>query len=96
MNTAQTILNQLGGNKFIAMTGSSSFGSTENALHMKLTRNKAGANKLVVTLNSMDTYDLKFMSIRGASVKVKKEVEGVYNDQLQSIFTDVTGLYTSL
>jgi hypothetical protein len=25
-----------------------------------------------------------------------KEVKGIYNDQLQSIFTKYTGLYTSL
>ena len=43
---AKEILNQLGGNKFIAMTGSKQFVAGENYLAMKLTRNGSGANYL--------------------------------------------------
>ena len=93
---AQEILNQLGGNKFIAMTGSKNFGSDKNTLSMKLTRNASSANYLRITLNSMDTYDMEFISVRGASRKVKKTYNGIYGDQLQSLFTEATGLYTSL
>lgn len=93
---AKEILNQLGGNRFIAMTGSKNFGADKNTLSMKLTRNKSGANYLRITLNAMDTYDMEFVSIRGTSRIVKKKLEGIYNDQLQAMFTDVTGLYTSL
>lgn len=93
---AKEILNQLGGNRFIAMTGSKKFGADKNSLSMKLRHNKSGANYLRITLNVMDTYDMEFISVRGASRIVKKKLEGIYNDQLQAMFTDVTGLYTSL
>lgn len=96
MQVAETILKQLGGNQFIAMTGSSNFGATDNSLQMKLTRNKLSASHLIITLNSMDTYDLEFFSIRKFEKKSKKSIEGVYSDQLRSIFTKETGLYTSL
>jgi len=96
MNTATTILNQLGGNKFIAMTGSKNFLSTENSLQMNLTRNKVNAQYLKIELTSMDLYNMKFYSFRGSELKVKNQIEGVYFDQLQDIFTNVTGLYTSL
>jgi hypothetical protein len=96
MNTSTTILSQLGGNKFIAMTGSKNFVNTGNGLQMKLTKNKANAQYLSIELNSMDLYDLKFYSIRGVDVKVKNEINSIYCDQLRSIFESVTGLYTSL
>ena len=96
MNTAQTILNQLGGNKFIAMTGSKNFVNTGNGLQMNLTRNKVNAQYLKIELTSMDLYNMNFYSFRGAEMKVKNKIEGIYFDQLQDIFTNVTGLYTSL
>jgi hypothetical protein len=96
MQTATTILNQLGGNKFIVMTGSKNFINLGNGLQMKLTRNKANAQYLSIELNSMDLYDLKFYSVSGIQLKMKNEINGVYCDQLKSIFTDVTGLYVSL
>ena len=96
MNTATTILNQLGANKFIAMTGSKNFVNTGNGLQMKLTRNKANAQYLTIELNSMDLYDMKFYSLRGTEFKVKNEINCIYCDQLKDIFTSITGLYTSL
>ena len=95
MEIAKTILNQLGGNRFIAMTGSKQFIAGENSLSMKLTRNQSGANYLRITL-SLDLYKMEFISIRGAKMTTKKEYNQVYNDQLQSLFTDATGLYTYL
>jgi hypothetical protein len=109
--TASTILQQLGGNKFIDMTGSHTFVCDKNWLRMTLTKNKIGAKWLRITLNSMDTYDMEFIKEQktlnkeyakhgikiydGEAVTVKK-VEGVYDDMLQQIFTDVTGLRTKL
>lgn len=97
MNVAQTILSQLGGNRFVAMTGSHQFMAGENALHMKLRRNKSGANYLTIELTPMDVYTMTFKSIRGTNpVKIKSEIKDVYFDQLESIFTQETGLYTRL
>lgn len=94
MKVAETILNQLGGNRFIAMTGSKNFAASENYLSMKLTRNASGANYLKITLTPMDVYKMEFISIRGNSIKTKVEFDNVYCDQLQSLFTEATGLYT--
>jgi hypothetical protein len=93
---AQTILQQLGGNKFIAMTGSHTFVKHENWLRMTLRRNVVGAKWLKITLNCNDLYDLEFLSERKGVVSTKRLVEGVYFDQLQEVFTSVTGLYTKL
>jgi hypothetical protein len=62
-----------------------------------LTRNQARAQYLKITLNSMDTYDMEFYSVnKDLERTTRAEYNGVYNDMLQSIFTKVTGLYTSL
>ena len=70
--------------------------SGANYLTMKLTRNASSANYLRITLNSMDVYEMEFISIRGMKRTIKKKFENVYNDQLQKLFTEATGLYTSL
>lgn len=97
MNTATQILNQLGGNKFVAMTGSNNFVSTGNGLRMSLRKNNAQAKQLSITLNSLDLYDVHFYTFdKEFNIKTKAKFENVYCDMLQSIFTKVTGLYTSL
>lgn len=94
---ATTILQQLGGNKFLAMTGAKQLTDLGNGLRMKLTRNKAGAQYLFITLNSLDLYDIKFSSFdKQLNEKVKAKFTDIYCDQLQGIFTEVTGLYTKL
>lgn len=93
---ASEILKQLGGKKFVIMTGSKNFIAGDKSLSMKLARNSSGANYLRINLTGMDDYDLEFISIRGTSMKTKHKVEGVYCDQLQNVFTEKTGLYTYL
>jgi hypothetical protein len=63
---------------------------------MKLRRNNAKAGWLKIRLNVMDLYDMQFIAIKKDEVVVLVEKTGVYNDQLQTIFTDVTGLNTRL
>jgi hypothetical protein len=94
MNTANQILNQLGGNKFIAMTGATCY-SDGNTLVSKFKGSKV-ANIMYVTLNAMDTYDVKICKFRGLDVKVVKELSGVYADMLRNVFEQTTGLRTSL
>jgi len=96
MKTAQIILQQLGGNKFIAITGVRNLACDEKSLSMKLSRNMSKATHMIVTLTSLDLYDVKFVSCRNYSINTVKEYTGVYADMLQSIFTDVTGLDTHL
>lgn len=95
MNTAVTILNQLGGNKFIAMTGSKNLMNTGNGLQMNLSKNNAKAKFLSIELTEMDLYRMTFYSLnKEYQIETKKEVSGVYADQLNSIFEEVTGLIT--
>lgn len=96
MDIANTILRQLGGNKFIAMTGSKNFLSNGNSLSMHLTKNKIGARFLKITLNSMDLYDMIFSKEKKGELIILEKHEGLYCDQLQEVFTNVTGLDTHL
>ena len=108
MSVAQTILDQLGGGRFVAMTGSKNFVSDGNTLRMHLAKNASKANRLEITLNGLDLYDMRFYrytaprySTRGGEFRVYPEkvtevktYNDVYCDQLQELFTDVTGMYT--
>ena len=92
---ANTILNQLGGNKFIVMTGTKYFTCDNNSLSFHFPA-RSGANGCKITLNAWDTYTVKFFKVRGTDCAQVKEYTLVYCDQLQKIFTAQTGLQTSL
>ena len=98
MQVANTILQQLGGNKFIAMTGSKNLVGSEDALTMQLTKNKAKAKFLRIEITSMDTYNMIFRGSMNKDYEFPEVArhEGVYDDMLQTLFTQVTGLDTSL
>lgn len=98
---AATILQEIGGHRFAAMTGSHDFIKHGNGLRMSLSRNKTTANRLEIIYDEgADLYNLRFyrrtFSVKTCEVKTKdvKTYEGVYCDMLENIFTDVTGLYT--
>lgn len=98
INIAETILEQLGGNQFIAMTGSKNFFSIGNGLRMKLSRNKAKAQFLKIELTDTDLYSMTFFSAKTTDcdiiLTIKEKIEGVYADQMFRIFEQVTGLLT--
>ncbi len=94
MEIAKTILQQLGGNKFIVMTGSKNFLSDGNALSFRVPAKPA--NYVKITLKADDTYKMEFHKIHGMKVKLVKEYDEVYCDQLQELFTEVTGMLTKL
>lgn len=108
MKVADTILEQLGGNKFLAMTGANHLLSDGNTLRMNLPKNASKANRLWITLNADDTYTMNFFKFTAGRLNKKtfawtedkkvdvKEIKGVYCDMLQDIFTSVTGMYTHL
>lgn len=99
MTTAQTILQQLGGNRFVAMTGAQCSGEG-NRLIVKLPRS------LVVTvdLTDDDLYTVRTGKRATMSqifngkpaVTWKSEAVSIYCDQLAATFTEQTGLATSL
>lgn len=100
MEAAIIILQQLGGNKFIAMTGAKSFLGSENSLSFTLPRGFAnkGINKVRITLLPTDLYKVEFLKFNGRklSIDTVSEHEGVYSDQLRSLFTKETGLDTRI
>ncbi len=106
---ATEIIRQLGGNVFIRMTGAKDFITDGDNLTMTLPRNNSGANRLEITLDyATDTYNMRFykyskprISLKtGAFIKEKvKEIRAfseVYCDQLQELFTEVTGFETHM
>ena len=104
----EIILEQLGGQRFITMTGVKNLSYDGPTLRMSLPRNKSKANRLWITLNNNDTYTMRFFrytaprfitakaEFTNEKVTEIKQFEGVYNTQLQELFTRVTGLYTHL
>jgi hypothetical protein len=93
---AREILNQLGNNKFIAMTGAKQFISDDNSLRFSIPRAKDGINRIKITLNSLDLYDVEYGKQFADKYTVVKKEEGIYNDMLVPSFERNTGLYTKL
>lgn len=96
MQVANTILAQLGGNKFIAMTGAKMFVGSEKGLTFRIGRNDAGINCVRITLTAMDDYQVEFLKVSTKKVSSVAFAEGVYADNLQEVFTRKTGLETRL
>ena len=88
-------LKQLGGNRFIAMTGAKNFAVGPKGAGFKIGRNSKGINFVRIDLKN-DLYDMEFGQLRGGNLKIKSKVKQVYADQLQKMFTKHTGMYTSL
>lgn len=98
MQIANTILAQLGGAKFLAMTGAKNLLGDEKALTFTLPSNFANhkINRVRVTLTPADTYTVEFYRVRGIKCDRFAAVENVYCDNLAECFTRITGLDTSL
>jgi hypothetical protein len=87
------ILNYLGNNKFVAMTGSVVM-SNGQSLIFKFKGSKV--NVMEVTPNGNDLYNVKFVKSRGLNYNIVKEMTNVYGEMLKSIFESETNLRTSL
>lgn len=108
MSVGEKILEQLGGSMFIGMTGCHHFVTDKNSLLMQIPKNESKANRLKITLQSNDLYTMNFFkyvpprkkrnSFEYTEDKIipVKELTDVYCDQLETIFTQVTGMYTRL
>ena len=92
---SQTILEQLGGSKFRAMTGVKNFLRSNNSISMHLpnTKNKIKAKYLTVFLNPDDTFRLRFQK---RNLETIIDITDIHADHLQNTFTQTTGLYTHL
>ncbi len=99
---ADTILSQLGGNRFVSMTGASSLSFTDNSLSFRLKQrgicrptNNAFAVRIV--LESDDTYTMTFLFMNSKNCNISDDVHtGLYWDMLTEVFTQETGLDTHL
>jgi hypothetical protein len=98
LQVAQTILQQLGGRRFVAMTGARHFLGGERMLSFRLPSYFArnGINAVRITLDGSDTYTVEFSKLRGITFTPISKHEGIYCDGLQALFTAETGLATSL
>lgn len=97
MQVAQTILAQLGGPRFIVMTGSKHFVGDDTHLRFKVGTNPRKITHVQIRyMTSTDTYLVTFMRVRGLNVQTIAEFPDVYADMLQLLFTENTGLYTRL
>lgn len=90
----QTILAQLGGRSFIAMTGASNFVASERILSFRLPGNlcRKRINCIRITLEDSDTYRVEFLRIWGHTLKTIADVSDVYADMLREIIEGETGL----
>lgn len=99
-SVAGGILEQLGGNKFLAMTGAKQLMSFDTpgygGLQFKLpksgARAKLGIDAVRITLEDNDTYTMRFYK----GMQEVRAIGALYSDNLRQAFTSVTGLETSL
>ena len=91
---ANTVLEQLGGSRFIAMTGAKKLVAGPDYLRFRVATRKI--NTVTVRLNGMDLYDVEFGKSTNTLYKVIATEEDVYADNLGELFTKHTGLYTKL
>jgi hypothetical protein len=99
MNTiASTILEQLGGGRFLVMTGAKNLVGSANALSFRVTGNCGGRriNRVKISLMPNDTYSVQVFAARGLDLKLIGWNLDIYVSQLRETFERLTGLYTSL
>lgn len=101
MEIANTIFDQLGGNRFAFMTGAKNFLGKPKALQFSLpARFAQNKSDLVeVELNEADDlYVIRFYKFNRSklSTQLIEEIGMVHVEDLRRIFTDRTGLETSL
>lgn len=94
---ARTILQQIGGHKFLIMTGAKNLVAYPNGLSFRLPGNGFSKfNYVKITLNGMDTYDIEMGNFRASVYKKEKELNGIYDDQLVELLEKYTGLRFSM
>lgn len=93
---AVKILEQLGGNRFMAMTGCKQIVALPDGVQFGIGRGAAdGINKIKVTLAD-DLYSVEFWKIRGVDMKLVRSFDLVGAERLAGVFTEGTGFDTRL
>lgn len=100
LTVAQTILAQLGGNRFVAMTGAKNMVGSPDALSFQLPRGfaKLGINRVNIRHTRMDCYGVSFGKRKPSTLTIVPVLAfgEVYAEDLRRIFTDATGLDCSM
>ena len=99
MTVANTILAQLGGSRFLAMTGAKNLTGAPDRLTFGLPRNPGKVTHISIVLMPTDLYRVTFYQLgrRPSSAPlVLSEETNVYAEDLRAVFTDATKLETSL
>lgn len=103
-----TIFSQMGGHRFMRMTGAHSYTRARDEhgdcyLQFKLPRNmsKDGINLVRITLTPLDVYKLTFSRVshdheKGLHAILVCELDFIYADVLENTLSEVTGLATRL
>ena len=101
---ADTLLQQLGGNKFIAMTGAKNFmsinegkGGLQFSLPSKMTY--SGINRVKIVLDESDTYNVEFWKVTSGKNPRQRLISSdsmIYGDELGEVMNQNTGLATKL
>jgi hypothetical protein len=100
-SVASTILEQLGGSRFVAMTGARNIMSDGDALCFKLPQGFArnGINYVRIQLDPSDTYTVRFTKIgRAPSYRIEEvgSFSHIYTENLCELFREQTGLETRM
>lgn len=98
LDIANTILQQLGGNRFIVTTGATQYVAIELGLMFSLPARlaKLGINKVRIVLDPSDTYTMTTLKVnhrKGEAIEVEKQ-DHLYGDMLENTFEEMTGVYT--
>jgi len=97
---AQNILSQLGGRRFIMMTGAKNLVAHKDGLsfHLPARSAKNGINHVSIKLNAMDLYDVQYSKWNARKLEMNEvaRIDNAYNDMLVENFENETGLYTTL
>ena len=105
---ASTILLQLGGRRFLVMTGArdlQTLGQTavregaRGGLRLRINRTnyeRRKVNRVEILLDADDTYTVRSSFVRVGKATTVAEQSDVYCDQLQDVFERQTGMLTSL
>lgn len=97
-NVGVTILQQLGGRRFIATTGAKNFltGGEDLTFRIPGTMTRNGINVVQIALKPSDTYTITFSKLRGLKMTQVSVHSDVYVENLREVFEDATGLRVSL
>ena len=95
---ANEIYRQLGGDRFTVMTGAKEFVAMENGLRFKIGRNASKANRVEITLNALDTYDVRFIKYSPAKLVIRKGTADWREEKTEMVkeFTDWEGIYCDM